>query len=197
MSRRLQNTVVGVVVGLATFLAGNGTVCACSCGGLTDAEALRQSTAVFVGTLREVRGPTVQFSSGAPSRFIFEVDAAYKGAVHEVQSIVSSSDGASCGLEIDVGERAVVFATASGSADLESGEYAAGLCDGTRSFGAVGLPDNLGPTVGLVDGTSPIGEDDSYPSVIVRNWYWVVAGIVVVIVTGVALRRRRASPRPS
>ena len=61
-------TGTAVVATVVTLALASGSACACSCAGLTDAEALRQSPVVFVGTLREVRGPTVMLSSGAGVR---------------------------------------------------------------------------------------------------------------------------------
>jgi|JI10StandDraft_1071094.scaffolds.fasta_scaffold454223_1 hypothetical protein len=179
------------VAAVVTLALASGSACACSCAGLTDAEALRQSPVVFVGTLREVRRPTVMLSSGAPSRFLFDVEAVFKGEVHEVQSIVSSSDGASCGLELDVGQRALVFATSAISHDLAAGEYEAGLCGGTRPLVGSEQPAGLGEPVPALPGRSAVGEDGSWPSVIGRNWYWIVAGAVAGIAAVVWLRRRR------
>lgn len=184
-------TGIAVVVAAATLAAASGNACACSCVGLTDAEALRQSQAVFVGTLREVRGPTVMIDSSAPSRFLFDVEAVYKGDVHTVQSIVSASDGATCGLELDVGQRALVFGTGAASYELEDGEYEAGLCGGTRSLGGVGLPSGLGEPGIVLPGSSPVGEDSSFPAVVIRNWYWIVGGMAVLVVGIVAITRRR------
>lgn len=178
----------GLVV-LTTFVAASGAASACSCVGLTDEEALRNSAAVFVGTLREIRRPTIGFSSDDPSRFVFDVEAVYKGRVHQVQSIVSASDGASCGLEVAEGERALVFAHAGGESSMVDGEYAAGLCGGTRVLGTSPAPTMLGAPIEVIAGNSTIGEDDSLPSVLVRNWSWVV-GLAVVLVGVVIIRRR-------
>ena len=188
-----RRAIVAGLVAVATLAAATGTACACSCVGLTDEEALRNSAAAFVGTLREVRGPTVSMSSSDPSRFVFDVEAVYKGAVHEVQSIVSASDGGSCGLEVNVGERALVFAHGSGQSSLLDGEYAAGLCEGTRMLGVAAVPPVLGAPIAMLPGSSVVGEDDSIPSVVVRNWYWVVG--FAALIGGVAVvRRRRRSP---
>ena len=190
-----SRAIVAALVAVATLAAASGTACACSCAELTVEEALRNSAAVFVGTLREVRGPTVSLSSSDPSRFVFDVEAVYKGGVHEVQSIVSASDGASCGLEVNVGERALVFAHGSGQSSLLDGEYAAGLCDGTRVISGSALPPLLGAPIAMLPGSSVVGEDDSIPSVVVRNWYWVV-GFAVLLGGVTIIRRRRHSPEP-
>ena len=124
--------IVAGLVAAATLTAAAGSACACSCVGVTDDEALRNSAAVFVGTLREIRRPTVMLSSMDPSRFVFAVETVYKGEVFSTQSIVSASDGASCGLELRAGDRAVVFAT-SGEYSPDAGEFGAGLCGGTRT----------------------------------------------------------------
>jgi len=185
-----------VLVVVATMTAATGSACACSCVELTVAEAVRNSSAVFVGTLREVRGPTLSLSSGDPSRFVFDVESAYKGDVHEVQSVVSSSDSASCGLAIAVGQRTLVFAHGESSFSLEDGEYESGLCGGTRALAVSEMPTELGPAIAVLPGSSPIGEDDSYPSMIARNWYWIVGAAVLLVGGVVTVRRRRASPQP-
>ena len=186
---------VAGLVAAATLTAAAGSACACSCVGVTDDEALRNSAAVFVGTLLEVRPPTVMLSSTDPSRFVFDVEAVYKGEVFSTQSIVSASDGASCGLELGVGDRAVVFAT-SGEYSPDAGEFGASLCGGTRRFGAIGFPQGFGEGMPPAAGSSPIGEDDSLPSVVARNWYWILGGAVLLVVAVVTGRRRRHSPAP-
>jgi hypothetical protein len=113
------------------------------------------------------------------------VDKVYKGEVHATQSIVSASDGASCGLEVDPGAIALVFAL-----NPDDGEYSASLCDGTRAASGGKLPVAFGPGTNPLPGSSRIGEDNSIPSLVVRNWFW-LAGAAVLI-TGITVRNRRS-----
>ena len=175
------------------------TVFACSCAELTLDEALQGSDVAFVGSLVEINRPEVMLSSTDESRFIFEVDGVYKGEVHERQSIVTVSSGASCGLELRSG-RALVFATREGwDVTPDEGEYAANLCNGTRALATDGdIPTSFGMPSAPLAGSSPVGADDGLASEFARNWPWVALGIGVVA-AGVTmlvmrLRRRRLSP---
>lgn len=182
----MMTVIVGAIVTVNTTMAP--AAFACSCAGMSDEQAFERADAVFVGELRQIRRPTIKFSSADDSRFIFTVNQVYKGVVHATQSIVSPSDGASCGLEIDPGTVALVFAHSP-----DDGEYAAGLCDGTRKLGLQELLADFGQGTKPQPGSSPIGEDNSIPSLVVRNWYWVVAsGAVVTAITVRRARRRRA-----
>ncbi len=91
-----------VMFGLAWWMFAAGSVAACSCASLTDDEALAEADVAFVGTLQEIRVPddVVTWSSDDPARFVFAVSAVYKGEAFEQQSVVTSRDGASCGLEV-------------------------------------------------------------------------------------------------
>lgn len=164
------------------------TAIACSCAGLTDEQAFEQADAVFVGELRQIREPTVKLSSAANSRFIFAVDQVFKGAVHATQSVVSASDGASCGLGMAPGTIAIIFGRGP-----DDGEYSAGGCDGSRQFGRTERAGAFGPAAKPLPGSSTIGEDNSLPSLVVRNWYWPVGLVgLAAAVTVWRNRRRRA-----
>ena len=180
------------MVGLAWWLLAAGPVAACSCGPLTDDEALAQADVVFVGTLQEIRVPdnVITWSSDDPVRFVFAVTAAYKGEPFEQQSVVTARDGGSCGLEISVGQTAVVFAL-SGGPGLQDGEVSSNLCSGTRSLDGAPIPDSFGDPDAPAPGASAIGSDG-------RWWLSVDAWIGAVIViaalglagAGIVLGRR-------
>ncbi|HEY4606655.1 MAG TPA: WD40 repeat domain-containing protein, partial [Acidimicrobiia bacterium] len=95
----------------------------CSCmmpdpyGGLAEADG------AFVGTLLEVdRGVAPITNSGQLIDFRFEVEAALKGEIGDEIVVKSAADGASCGLELPVGERAGFLLT------LDNGEWNGNLC---------------------------------------------------------------------
>ncbi len=180
-----------VMFGLAWWMFAAGSVAACSCASLTDDEALAEADVAFVGTLQEIRVPddVVTWSSDDPARFVFAVSAVYKGEAFEQQSVVTSRDGASCGLEVRVGQTALVFAQTDGPG-LEEGEVASNLCSGTRSLG-VAIPDSFGAPSAPEPGSSAIGSDG-------RWWLaadtWIGAAIVIAAIglagAGIVLGRR-------
>lgn len=191
----MRAALVTVVLAISVWaLSAPTTAHACSCMALTPAEAFRQSDAVFVGVLVEVRRPTVMMSSMDESRFVFEVTDVYKGAVHRIQSIVTASDGASCGLELPTGATAVVYGIEEGyEMSPEPGEYVAGLCGGTAALSTVAIPASFGSPTAPLPGSSPIGEDDGALSVLVRNWYWFALPLLVIVGSLVVIRRRRGA----
>lgn len=171
---------------------------ACSCADVTLDEAFAQADAAFVGTLVEIRRPEVMLSSMDESRFVFDVETVYAGEVYAEQSIVTASDGASCGLELQVGARAVVF----GQVDEygitpDQGEYGANLCNGTRAFN--GVPASFGSGTPPLDGSSGVGADDGLASTTMRHWWWAVSALVAIALVAVAVIRstRRSSARAS
>jgi len=189
----MRVALVTVMLAIAVFAVSSPTTAhACSCMALTPDEAFAQADAVFVGELVQVRRPTVMMSSMDESRFVFDVSAVYKGAVHHTQSIVTASDGASCGLELSVGTTTVVFAREEGfEISPEPGEYAAGLCDGTASLESMEIPASFGSPGAPLAGSSPIGDDDGALSMLARNWYWFAAPLLVIVGALVIIRRQR------
>lgn len=190
--------VVGVIAAALGVMApgATGTAHACSCAQLELDDALAMSDAAFVGTLVEVRRPEVMLSSMDESRFVFEVETVYKGEVRERQSIVTASDGASCGLELATGTRAIVF----GTIDVygitpDAGEYGASLCNGTAAF--AGVPPSFGTGTAPLPGSSTIGADDGWASRIVRAaWYVAVVALGVGLAVVIARRVRRSRSAP-
>ena len=166
---------------------------ACSCGGLTDAEAFDRSGAVFIGELTERREPTVALSSEADVRLVFTVERVFKGEVHATQSVVTAADGSSCGLEISGPGPHLIFGRTRGATT----EIEAGLCDGTRALAAESVPEAFGAGSAPIGGSSAIGHD--------RSGLWIAsaAGVVLVglIATLIAVSlwvyRRMRRPRPA
>lgn len=188
--------VIGLLVGVIAAALGvvapgvTGTAHACSCAQLELDDALAMSDAAFVGTLVEIRRPELMLSSGDESRFVFDVETVYKGEVRERQSIVTASDGASCGLELTAGTRAIVFGTIDEyGITPDDGEYGANLCNGTTAF--AGVPASFGAGSAPLPGSSTIGADDGWPSRLVRAAWYVGA---VALAGGVLLVVRRRTP---
>lgn len=171
------------MVGLSWWLLAAGSVAACSCAQLTDDEALAEADVAFVGTLQEIRVPdnVMTWSSDDPVRFVFAVTAVYKGEAFEQQSVVTSRDGAGCGLEVSVGQTALVFGRSEGPG-LEDGEVTSNLCSGTRSLGGLPIPESFGTPDAPAAGSSAIGTDG-------RWWLdgdvW-IGGAIVIAALGLA-----------
>jgi hypothetical protein len=82
---------------------------ACDCPGISTSRALRQSTAVFRGTVLDK--DSVGRGDDARTDIRFEVDSVYKGTVFREQVVASPKDAAACGLDPQVGSTWVIFAT--------------------------------------------------------------------------------------
>lgn len=108
---------------------------ACSCVGRSVSENFTAADAIFVGRLdsRTVSHRLPNVSSDDPALHVFAVQTVYKGEVREKQGVVSASDGASCGLELQGDGPFMVFASRDGDITVrpEPGQYAANLCTGT------------------------------------------------------------------
>ena len=132
-----RSLVTGVLAALfsAAGLLVASPAAACSCAEADTATSFAAADAVFTGTLvsRDVDHPEWPvMSSTDPALHVFAVDGVFKGEVHELQGVVSSADGASCGLELSGDGPFVVFA--SRDAGLPEDQYRAGLCDGTTTL---------------------------------------------------------------
>src|SRR5215212_2715700 len=92
----------------AAMVAPPGKAYACDCAGISIDRALRQSTAVFRGTVLDKR--SVGRRSEARTDIRFAVDAVYKGEVHQEQVVASPKKATACGLDPKVGSTWVIFA---------------------------------------------------------------------------------------
>lgn len=103
---------------------------ACSCLAASDEEHFARAHAVFRATVVGVQmtSPGPYRSSADPVTWTFAVSQVLKGDAAPLQPVASVAMGASCGLEIPHEGEFFVFVSR-----RETGEYAAGLCDGTRS----------------------------------------------------------------
>lgn len=140
-----------VLVSVAGFVAPR-PVSACSCAQLDPATGLAEYPAAFVGTLVDVSGQIGAFlDSGADTVYRFEVDEWVKGDLGDFVDVHSPAGGASCGIEVGVGNRTGVFLR------VENGQLTSSLCStidadvllaGSKPL-QVGAP---GPAVVLVSG---------------------------------------------
>ena len=137
-SRSFGAGVLAVILGAAVLLVGPAAkpAHACSCMQSTEEEYFARADAVFRGRMVAYQPPPSQptMSSADPVVWTFAVAEIYKGAVAPSQPIVSSRDGASCGLHFPDQMEFFVFATRRDLYGQESaGELYAFLCGGTRA----------------------------------------------------------------
>lgn len=192
----MRSLAAGVLIGLAVVALPASAVHACSCAELTIDDAFGRADAVFIGELTEVRRSPLT-STDAPARYIFDVDRVLLGDVYEIQSIVSPVSGASCGIELPMNTRSIVFARSDEQGfdlGLVDGEYSSTLCDGN----VPAVPANiamLGDGMPPLVGSSPIGSDSSPAATLVRYRFVLigaVAGLAGILFTA---RRRRTEQR--
>ena len=125
----MKRVVLVVVAVVATLLVvPGGSALACSCVGLTPAQAVADADVVLRGTVTDVALPSrLRLSSSAdPATYTVTVAQVFKGTAAATTFVQSAVSGASCGLEgIEPGREYVLFATARGD-----GLWAS-LCGGT------------------------------------------------------------------
>ncbi len=106
--------VVAVFLGAAVLLVGPSAspAHACSCSAGSDDQHFEGAEAVFRGQLVSYTPPPPPvMSSTDPAIWTFAVSEVYKGDVAPTQPVISSVDGASCGLEIPHQGEFFVFAS--------------------------------------------------------------------------------------
>jgi hypothetical protein len=110
---------------------------------------------------------------------------------------VSVNDGASCGIELQVGATALVFGREEGNdVSPDDGEYASSLCAVAPSVSIETVTAALGPSSAPLAGSSPIGADDGVASTVFRNWY-LIAGAALLVTAWLVVRQLRRGRRAS
>jgi hypothetical protein len=145
--------VAAVLLGvLAAMVAPPGKAYACDCAGISTERALRQSTAVFRGTVLDKR--SVGRRAEARIDIRFAVDAVYKGQVHQEQVVASPKQATACGLDPKVGSTWVIFAVdgIEGSGNNAVQRLTTTLCSGNVPSGTA--PAILGEARPPIDGAS-------------------------------------------
>lgn len=170
---------------------------ACSCVQIDESEAFARATHVFVGSLREVRKPLISLHRGDqnPSRYLFDVKQVFKGAVHEIQSVVQPPEDGTCGMSFG-DEPMLIFAFAPGLSGGDfvkpiDGEVVTSLCAGNRTVSG-DVPAAFGSGWPPTAGSSPIGHDAT-----ARLVSWAVIALIAALVAAVVAvlirsHRRRA-----
>lgn len=124
-------TVMALRAVAALLLAASGLVLftappaqACSCAGEPLRVGIRASAAIFTGTVEDDRRGSWGTDRSAPARVLtFAVDRVWKGEVTRSTEVGTGNGGGDCGLSVEEGEEALVFATLD-----ESGGLTANIC---------------------------------------------------------------------
>jgi Tissue inhibitor of metalloproteinase len=178
------------LLALAGLLLAPATAHACSCVAAGPAQHARWADVVLDGVVvgQDVSHPSwPTMSSGDPVTYRVEVRRVFKGRVGPVTPVRSAVSGVSCGVDLAVGRRYVVFAYTSAG-----GELRADQCGGTRpaNRAAVAAARRLG---------SPYPPDAAIrlPERHLATTAWGVGGaalaLVAMVASGLAVRSR---PRP-
>ena len=173
---------LGVVAALSAIAAFAGPradmAVACSCAAVDPARELSRFDAAFVGTVlfHRVEHPNKPLLSSAdPAFWTFSVERAVKGMLPSPLVVRTAASGASCGLELEQGQRVGLLLDRDGTA------YLSGLCSQVD-------PDRLArlalPRAQVIAASE---EDDSLP------WWPAVVGgsLAAAGVVAFAFRRRR------
>lgn len=199
-------TVASLVLGSAVVLGPAAPAGACTCADMTDVEALASAEVAFTGELVEVRRPAVVEGPPAATRFLFAVDAVYKGDAGTRQEVVTVGDSATCGLEISGPGPFLVFASSEPDVPVggRDGDLYSSLCSGTRPVAAGAVPAAFGagrPARAASPPAGPVrpGRRDGSDGTVER---WGPAGVAVVagalalaVAVGVKARRRSDGTR--
>ena len=120
--RRL--VVLAIVAG--TLVVGGRSALGCSCAYGDPRTNLARSDGALVGRLESkgqpTPGPNGTYSSAQPIRYTFLVERSVKGNLGNKVDVQAAAEGASCGLEVAVGERTGLFLHRDGD------EWRSGLC---------------------------------------------------------------------
>ncbi len=178
MLHRLMRLALISLLVAAGLVAGAESAMACSCM-IPDAQALMGGTdGAFVGTLIKAPGQPLGgvVSSADQVPYVFEIDGAYKGDLDSPITVFSARSGASCGLEMGVGQQASLFIDGDGG-----GQWTGSLCS------------TMGPEA-LLDGPfEPIAFGESTPSGETSVARWTLGGLLGVagVALGISTLRKR------
>ena len=193
--------VIVLVAVVSVLVLSSQRAAACSCSGFTDQAAFERADVVFVGEVQGVDRTAVIASSDDPAVWTFSVEEVFKGDAADTQGLVTSTSGASCGLELPTSGSVVVFARHEPSTFEPAVDWDTlhgSLCDGSRAV-ADPLPTATfgtarAPTEGSA-GLPPVRATLTSP----RTVATLAIGVVLFAVTATVLlivRRRRRLGQP-
>ncbi|MGV9710739.1 hypothetical protein ACWDTI_08755 [Gordonia sp. NPDC003424] len=178
----LRVVIVVLAVGGLLVMA-PGSACACTCAPRPAAAVVKDASAIVVGT------PVSRTLDGSAVRYRVEVRDSYKARVPQTITVLTSSDSAACGLDLQLGtERLLVLGHAPTGLAAADGEWGATLCDNT----AIGLDDVVeyaGPTI------APFTDDaQRSPQPVVIGAFVAIAALIAIPGGIVWWRIRRRRP---
>jgi hypothetical protein len=136
---------------------------ACSCAPVDLERDLPVADGAVIGTVLE------RAVSGGTATYLFRVEQIYKGDVESRAEVVTPASGASCGLEVGVGERVGLLLTREGD------EWRSGLCSQVDPADFLALTEV---------------EDNALPEF---NWGGIVVGVLVLAAGSFFLVRKARS----
>lgn len=155
LARGGRSLLVAFLVAGTWIVLSAGESYACSCAAGEPRDALAEADAAFVGTLMERTegGPSIPYYGDMVATFRFRVSDDLKGNLDDEIQVVTSADGASCGLEVTEGARVGLFLTFA-----DEGVWTSGLCSQIepdvllRAAAPLPEPDGVGPVRLIVGG---------------------------------------------
>lgn len=157
---RMRQTLVATIATTALLAPAGAEALACSCAGGDPREALAGADGAFIGVVVDRRagsdpsGPDVTGDERVV--YTFRIEEALKGELGDQVAVESSAYGASCGLEVDMGERIGLLLYRRGE------DWGSSLCSQyppdelRKASRPLPVPDGTGPVAFLVGG--PFGE---------------------------------------
>jgi hypothetical protein len=136
---------------------------ACSCAPVDLERDLPVADGAMIGTVLE------RAVSGGTATYLFRVEQIYKGDVESRAEVVTPASGASCGLEVGVGERVGLLLTREGD------EWRSGFCSQVDPADFLALTEV---------------EDNALPEF---NWGGIVVGVLVLAAGSFFLVRKARS----
>jgi hypothetical protein len=184
LTLRLLALIASFLLGSAAALIDTTQAFACSCAGISTIRALRESDAVFRGTV--ISKDVIGRGDSARTDIRFAVDRVYKGTVYSEQVVASDHDTDACGLDPDLGSTWVIFAIdgIEGEGDRAVNRLITTLCSGNLPSGIA--PVVLGRPTPPLNGASDREEKSTNADRIVTRGL-AYAGIGVLCVGAIAL----------
>lgn len=189
---RMWHGLLSLLAAVTAVVVAPSSAYACSCAGDSLRDHLQRADVVVQGTiedLHELGNPLrINRSSGDEVVYDVSVDRVYKGAGGPVTRIHSVVSGASCGLEVRVGGRYILFADRHGADQKLWGS----LCGGTAPADA----ELVAEVEAAVGGSSPPDPTIGPPPRAGAGLPLFMAGGAVVafgVAAAVALRRRKGN----
>jgi hypothetical protein len=153
MRQRLARLAASLALLAALLVVPVTSVMACSCAFLGYPEAVAEADVAFIGEVLEADEPILRGGLDAEARYVFAVERAKAPMTTPIEIASWFGDGASCGLDMNVGERWIVLAA------VEDGIPRTHLCHGSGIWDGMDL-DTRSQVEPLLDTVPAVGPDD-------------------------------------